>query len=88
MPHKSGIECLAEIRQDQRLQHIPVVIYSTSSSLKDINDTFDKGANLYVKKPNSFSELRLITAKVLALNWNKYKPYFSRSQFLFSSKTE
>lgn len=88
MPHKSGMECLAEIRKDKRFKDIPVIIYSTSSSMKDINDTFDKGANLYVKKPNSFNELQQITNKVLSLDWNKYKPHSSRMQFLFSSKTE
>ncbi len=88
MPHKSGLECLTEIRNTEHLKHIPVVIYSTSSSMKDINDMFDKGANLYVRKPNSFHEMQQITAKVLLLNWNKYAPWNSRSQYLFSPKTE
>ena len=88
MPHKSGMECLAEIRKNDRLKNIPIVIYSTSSSPKDINDSFDHGANLYIKKPNSFNELQVITSKVLSLNWNKYQPHFSRTQFLFSHKTE
>ncbi len=87
MPHKSGFECLLEIRQTDRLKHIPVVIYSTSSSIKDIEETFEKGANLYVKKPSSFQDLENITSRVLQLDWNKYKPHASRQQFVFSSKT-
>ena len=88
MPHKSGLECLTEIRNSALLKHVPVVIYSTSSSMKDVNDTYDHGANLYIRKPNSFSELQQISARVLQLNWNKYTPWNSRSHYLFSSKTE
>jgi CheY-like chemotaxis protein len=58
MPEKNGKECLSEIRQHDRLKGVPVIIYSTSSSKKDIDDAFDLGATLYVTKPNSFSELK------------------------------
>jgi CheY-like chemotaxis protein len=87
MPNKNGKECLDEIRKSERLKHIPVVIYSTSSSPKDIEDTFEKGANLYVRKPSSFNELRNITRTVLSLDWNHYRPNALRSMFVFSNKT-
>jgi CheY-like chemotaxis protein len=88
MPHLTGTECLDEIRKDERLKNIPVVIYSTSSSNKDIEETFEKGANLYVTKPSSFTELAIITRKVLSLDWNNHKPHASRNQFLFNSETK
>src|SRR6478672_4937519 len=55
MPEKGGKECLHEIRQYNKFDSVPVIIYSTSSSKKDIEDTFSMGANLYITKPNSFS---------------------------------
>ncbi|MEP7171012.1 MAG: response regulator [Bacteroidota bacterium] len=36
MPYKTGMECLAEIRNNSTFKDIPVVIYSTSSSIKDL----------------------------------------------------
>ena len=48
MPKKSGLECLIEIKQMERLKNLTVVIYSTSSSEKDIEDTFLSGANVYL----------------------------------------
>lgn len=84
MPNKNGKECLDEIRKSERLKHIPVVIYSTSSSPKDIDDTFDKGANLYVRKPSSFNELRSITRAVLSIDWQIHKPYEMKSIYVFS----
>lgn len=87
MPHKSGLECLIEIRKSMRLKNIPIIIYSTSSSQKDIDDTYKNGANLYVKKPSSFKELKNIISEVLFLDWKIYKPLSSRQQFVFSLKT-
>lgn len=86
MPNKNGKECLDEIRRSDRLKDIPIIIYSTSSSPKDINDTFEKGANLYVRKPSSYGELSAITKDVLALDWEQYKPFNSKSIFVFSYK--
>jgi len=84
MPNKSGRECLDFIRKSERLRHIPVVIYSTSSSPKDIDDTFEKGANLYVTKPSSYNELLATIRSVLSINWDQFKPRTSRTDYVFS----
>lgn len=87
MPNRNGKECLDIIRKNERLKNIIVVIYSTSSSQKDIDETYEGGANLYVRKSSSFSGLLQTTRKVLYLNWDQYKPKSSRSNFLYSPKT-
>jgi CheY-like chemotaxis protein len=69
MPRKSGVECLKEIRGDQRLKEITVAIYSTSSSEQDIEDTFVAGANVYIRKPNDFSMLKKVLSDVVQINW-------------------
>jgi CheY-like chemotaxis protein len=69
MPVKNGHECLKEIRDDKNLQHIPVIIYSTSSSRDQIDLTFREGANLYITKPDSINDLRRIARKVFSLDW-------------------
>lgn len=71
MPIKGGKQALAEIKSDQQLKDIPAVMLSTSNHPKDIEDTFNKGANLYVQKPNSFSGFILILKKVFFLHWTK-----------------
>ena len=60
MPGKTGIDCLKEIRANTRFKDVSVAIYSTSSSEKDIEDTFIEGANIYIKKPNDFSMLKKV----------------------------
>ena len=84
MPDKTGRECLNEIRSSHQFKDIPVVIYSTSASQRDIDDTFNQGANLYVRKPAHFSDLKKIIATLSALNWEEHRPLMLRSRYLFS----
>ena len=71
MPIKGGKEALSEIKSDQELKDIPAVMLSTSNHPKDIEETFNKGANLYIQKPSSFIGFILILKKVFALHWTK-----------------
>lgn len=65
MPRKNGFECLAEIKQDEKLKHLPVIILSTSLENDVINLLYKKGAQYYLRKPNEFSKLRKAIHQVL-----------------------
>jgi two-component system, chemotaxis family, response regulator Rcp1 len=54
LPRKDGREVLAEIKVDEDLRRIPVVILTTSSAEQDIVRTYDLAANCYVTKPLDF----------------------------------
>jgi CheY-like chemotaxis protein len=69
MPLKNGIECLEEIRSDVKLKDLPVVIFSTSSHPGTINQMYEIGAQLYVRKPNDFNHLRKAIHEVLKKDW-------------------
>ncbi|MEI7646050.1 MAG: response regulator [Chloroflexales bacterium] len=51
LPRKSGREVLAEIKGDDDLRRIPVVILTTSQAEQDIIETYNLHANAYVNKP-------------------------------------
>tara|TARA_Y100000310_G_scaffold91693_3_gene89159 strand:+ start:3167 stop:3607 length:441 start_codon:yes stop_codon:yes gene_type:complete len=51
MPLKNGHEALTEIRGDDDLRHIPVVIMTASRSEADIFQSYYNGANSYIAKP-------------------------------------
>ncbi len=51
MPKKSGKEVLQEIKGDERLKHIPVIILTSSHAETDIAKTYDLHANGYIVKP-------------------------------------
>ncbi|AWK05881.1 response regulator [Flavobacterium crocinum] len=71
MPVKGGKQALEEIKGDKELRDIPAVMLSTWDHPADIEDTFDKGADLYVQKPNSFNGFVLVLKKVFFLHWAK-----------------
>jgi CheY-like chemotaxis protein len=58
LPGTDGRDVLAQVKQDQQLASIPVVVFTTSSSVKDIKTCYDRGANSYVVKPMGVNALR------------------------------
>lgn len=61
LPKKDGREVLAEIKMDDELNLIPVVILTTSSAEEDVVRTYKLHANAYVTKPVDFKQfLRVI----------------------------
>ena len=84
MPGKTGIDCLKQIRSNTRFKDIAIAIYSTSSSEKDIEDTFIEGANIYIKKPNDFSELKKVIKEVVNMNWQFHTSGLNIETFFFS----
>ncbi|MCD0465165.1 response regulator [Flavobacterium sp. ENC] len=57
MPLMDGRACLTELRKQARLDSVPIIIFTTSSYSKDIEDTLQLGASHYLVKPTSLSEL-------------------------------
>ena len=59
LPKVEGLEVLRQIRANERTHKLPVVVLTSSSEEGDIIDSYDLGANSYVRKPvetDKFSE--------------------------------
>ena len=82
MPKKNGVECLLEIKQNEKLNDIAIAIYSTSSSEEHIEETFVNGANIYIKKPNDFEKLKKILSEVVTINWQYHTSGLNKENFL------
>ena len=57
MPRKDGREALKEIKEDDGLKRIPVVVLTTSQAQEDIYRTYDLGVSSFITKPVSFEGL-------------------------------
>lgn len=57
MPRKNGHQALMEIKEDPALKDIPLAIWTTSGSEKDMLFCRRTGADQFLSKPNSFSEV-------------------------------
>lgn len=57
MPRKDGRQVLKEIKNNPRLRFIPVLVFTTSEAEKDIEESYQLGANSYIVKPNDYTKL-------------------------------
>jgi CheY-like chemotaxis protein len=57
MPRKDGREALAEIKADEALRRIPVVVLTTSKDDEDVVSSYDLGVNSFITKPVTFAGL-------------------------------
>src|SRR5208337_3643931 len=56
LPKKDGRDVLAEIKEEESLKRIPVVVLTTSNAEKDILETHDLRASCYITKPVDFGQ--------------------------------
>ena len=57
LPRKSGLEVLGEIKKDEHLKLIPVVVLTTSKAEEDVARSYGLHANCYITKPVEFAKL-------------------------------
>ncbi|MBZ4033353.1 response regulator [Flavobacterium sp. 17A] len=67
MPRKNGIECLTEIKENETLRNLPVIIFSTSLDNDIVDNLYLKGASYYIRKPGEFSKLKTVIEKALTI---------------------
>jgi CheY-like chemotaxis protein len=58
LPKTDGREVLRQIKQDEDLKQIPVVVFTTSNNPRDIEVCYQYGANSYIIKPIDFNQLK------------------------------
>lgn len=56
LPRKNGREVLEEIKEDEKLRRIPVVVLTSSTAEEDIFRSYDLHVNCYVTKPLDFEQ--------------------------------
>lgn len=85
MPVMNGFQCLNNLKQDPRLQYIPILIYSTSANLEQVEQTFLQGATRYIQKPNSFQDIYHLLKSILDLSPNQIFAPSTRNCFLLKA---
>jgi two-component system chemotaxis response regulator CheY len=58
MPEMNGLELVEEVKKDDELKSIPVVMITTEGSQRRVDEFMEKGAADYIKKPFSPEEIR------------------------------
>jgi len=68
LPKMDGLQVLRRIRADERTSRLAVVILTTSSEEDDIAQSYDMGANSYIRKPVDFKQFAEVV-RHLGLYW-------------------
>jgi CheY-like chemotaxis protein len=69
MPVKNGFECLEEIRANETTRDLCVIMFSTSHGKFDVDKSYSLGADGYIQKPFSLTEMRSVLKKTLDTDW-------------------
>lgn len=70
MPGMLGMQALKEIKQNSRYSHIPTIVLTTSTLQSDRSSSYSLGANCFLSKPPSYTELVSLTNAIARL-WFK-----------------
>jgi CheY-like chemotaxis protein len=86
MPCKHGFDCLEEIKSNEQLRHVPVIVYSSSSQLSDIQRSYIHKADFYMVKPFSAKHLQHGLESIFSMDWNAGSPlsshYYINNRFV------
>lgn len=85
MPRKNGFACLEEIKRNDKLKSLPVIIFSTSYDQSVADLLYKNGAQHYICKPADFSELRKIIQEALLLVSEIFSLKRPKQKFLIGS---
>jgi two-component system, response regulator len=64
LPKVNGLEVLREIRADHRTRSLPVVILTSSQDEDDLFESYQSGANAFLRKPLNFSQVVEVVSKL------------------------
>lgn len=88
MPCKTGHECLKEIRANNNLEKVPVIMFTTSNHPQEIEKAFNNGANLFVVKPANLQLLETILRKILVMVFEEDFLPPQKKRFLLGANKE
>jgi len=73
MPGMLGLQAIKEIKGNKSWKHIPIIVLTTSTLDKDRDSSYELGANCFLRKPESYTDLVTLTTSIVALWFSECK---------------
>ena len=86
MPGKNGYEVLDELRNSVLYKKVTVIMLSSSTYDKDVEDAYARGANLYIPKAVFHLAQKSILENLFSAHWRRYLSKIPREEFVLSAK--
>jgi DNA-binding NarL/FixJ family response regulator len=84
LPFRGGIECLNEIRTNNRLKNMTIGVFSEKGSDETIEEALVKGANIFINKPDDNFDLKDVLAQVFNIFWQYHTSGLKKEIFLLN----
>jgi CheY-like chemotaxis protein len=84
MPRKNGFECLTEIRLNDKLKALPLILYSTSAEQSIIERLYQNGAQHFIRKPFDFLEIKRVIHQSLTLIMRETSLQRTKNEFILT----
>lgn len=82
IPGKNSMECLEEIKMNPRFSHIVFAVYADQISESEIEDIFVKGANIFMRKPETYEGLKKAVTEIITINWQYHTSGLNKDNFI------
>ena len=85
MPRKNGFAALGQIKRDEKLLNLPVIVFSNENDKEKVKVVFRDAAHYFIQKPTKFSELKEVIYKALSLIAEGNAPLPKQTNFMLTS---
>jgi CheY-like chemotaxis protein len=82
LPFSDGMQCLKQVKANEKYRNIPVIILTGSHAQSDIDFAYEFGAHYHIVKPYAHINYLASMKTVLEINWKKKQPRPSREHFV------
>jgi len=82
IPPKGSLECLIEIKSDFKFDHMVTAIYSDRLSADEEEEVFIKEANIFMKQPDNYKDLKKVLTEVITINWQYHTSGLNKNNFI------
>ncbi len=84
LPVMDGKKCLKELKSNEKYNHIPVLVYTVSQSIEDIEEVFQGGAHYYAVKPYARVNFMETLKLIFGIDWTVEQSIPPREQFVIN----
>lgn len=82
IPGKSCMKCLREIKINPRFSNIVLAVYAQQISENEIEEIFVNGANIFMRKPETYDGLKKSLTEIITINWQYHSSGLNKDNFI------